>query len=241
MPDCLLTRGTLWRIVANSNDGGCLRYYPINLDIQDQPVVIVGGGAVAGRKATRLAAAGARVTVISPNLNESLAALVMQGTVLHEAREYRDGDLDGALLAFAATDDKAANQAVAAEAKRRGILVDVVDSPRSGSFTTPAVVVRGDLMLTVSTGGASPALSRSIVGKLEQLFGPEYEEAVMLLAAAREKILTEKGGNAYNARVFAELAALDLPALIKNGQRDVIDQLLLKLSIPGPQTGRDRA
>ena len=218
-----------------------MRYYPINLDIRNKAVVIVGGGAVAGRKAARLAAAGAVVTVVSPRLHESLSALVAQGRVLHEAKEYRDGDLKGALLAFAATDDHAVNRAVAAEASRRGVLVDVVDSPGSGSFTTPAVLQRGELMLTVSTGGASPALSREIVGKLEQIFGPEYEEAVMLLASAREKILTEKGGNAYNARVFAELAALDLPALIKNGQRDVIDQLLLKLSIPALQTGRERA
>lgn len=218
-----------------------MRYYPINLELHGQPVVIVGGGAVAGRKARRLASAGALITVVAPRLHESLSALVAEGALLHEARVYRNGDLRGALLAFAATDDPAVNQAVAAEARERGILIDVVDSPRSSSFTTPAVLERGDLMLTVSTGGASPALSRRIAGQLEQLFGTEYEEAVMLLAAAREKILTEKGGNAYNVRVFAELAALDLPELIKNGQRDLIDQILLKLSNPSPQPARDRA
>lgn len=218
-----------------------MRYYPINLDLHDQLVVIVGGGAVAARKAGRLVSAGARVRVVAPRLAHRLAELAAAGSVSHLARGYLPGDLDGALLAFAATDDADLNRAVAAEAKERGILIDLVDSPRQSGFTTPAVLERGDLMITVSTGGASPALSRRIIGKLEPLFGPEYAEAVALLAAAREKMLTEKGANAYNERVFAELAALDLPALIKNGQRDAIDQILLKLSCSGSQTGPDGA
>jgi len=218
-----------------------LRYYPINLDLLGQLVVIVGGGAVAARKAKRLVSAGARLRVIAPRLDPRLAELAAAGSLAHLARGYLPGDLEGALLAFAATDDAAVNLAVAAEAKRHGILIDVVDAPRQSGFTTPALLERGELLITVSTAGASPALSRRIVGELEPLFGAEYAEAVTLLAAAREKILTEKGGSAYNERVFAELAALDLPALIKNGQRDAIDQILLKLSSFGAEPGPDGA
>ena len=218
-----------------------MRYYPINLDLLGQLVVIVGGGAVAARKAKRLVSAGARLRVIAPRLDPRLAELAAAGSLAHLARGYLPGDLEGALLAFAATDDAAVNLAVAAEAKRHGILIDVVDAPRQSGFTTPALLERGELLITVSTAGASPALSRRIVGELEPLFGAEYAEAVTLLAAAREKILTEKGGSAYNERVFAELAALDLPALIKNGQRDAIDQILLKLSSFGAEPGPDGA
>jgi len=214
-----------------------LRYYPVNLDLHDQLVVIIGGGAVAARKARRLVSAGARLRVVAPRLDDRLAALAADASLTHVARGYLPGDLEGALLAFAATDDAALNLAVAAEAKERGILIDIVDAPRQSGFTTPALLERGDLLITASTAGASPALSRRIIGELEPLFGEEYAEAVTLLGAVREKILTEKGGSAYNERVFAELAALDLPALIKNGQRDAIDQILLKLSAsgsPGP-------
>lgn len=218
-----------------------LRYYPINIDLHGRSVVVVGGGKVAARKTKRLLAAGARLTVVAPVLAPALAELAEQGALRYLEREYRHGDLAGALLAFAATDNPQLNRDVAAEAKERGILSDVVDAPAQGAFTTPAVLEQGDLMITVSTGGASPALSRQIVAMIEPLFGPEYAEAVSLLGTAREKLLTEKVGNAYNDPVFAELAALNLPALIKNGQRDVIDQILLKLSATGARPGPDGA
>jgi len=218
-----------------------LRYYPINIDLRDRSVVIVGGGKVAARKAGRLLSAGARLTVVAPGLEPSLAALAAKGRLRHLDRSYRHGDLAGALLAFAATDDPQLNREVADEATERGILVDIVDAPRKSGFTTPAVLERGDLLITVSTGGASPVLSRQIIAELEPLFGAEYAEAVALLGAAREKLLTEKVGNAYNDPVFAELAALDLPALIRNGQRDAIDQILLKLSATGAAPDPDGA
>ena len=218
-----------------------MRYYPINIDLHDRRVVIVGGGAVAARKARRLISAGARLTVVAPRVNASIAALAESGSLTHLARGYRPGDLAGALLAFAATDDAELNLAVAAEAKERGVLIDIVDAPRRSDFTTPATLQRGELLITVSTAGASPALSRRIIGELEPVFGAEYAEAVTLLGGIREKILTEKGGSAYNERVFAELAALDLPALLKNGQRDAIDQILLKLSASGSEPVPDGA
>ena len=215
-----------------------MRYYPINLDLSGRCVVIVGGGAVAARKALRLIDAGARLRVVSPCLEERLAGLAAAGDLEHLERNYRHGDLEGALLAFAATDEAEVNRAVAAEARERGILVDVVAAPREGDFTTPALLCRGDLLVTASTGGASPGLARRIISELEPLFGAEYAQSVSLLAQLREKLLTEKGGSAYNERVFARLAALDLPALLKNGNKDDLDQLLLRLcaseSRPGP-------
>jgi precorrin-2 dehydrogenase/sirohydrochlorin ferrochelatase len=218
-----------------------VRYYPVNLDLRDKKVVIVGGGAVALRKARRLVSAGARLTVIAPRLDDRLTKLAAAGSLRHLQRHYLPGDLQDAVLVFAATDLPEVNQSVAAEAKERGILVDVTDSSCESSFTTPAVLERGDLLVTVSTAGASPALSRRIVEQLETVIGPEYAEAVTLLRALREKILTVKGASAYNERVFSELAALDLPALIRNGQRDAIDQILLKFSESGSQPVPDAA
>jgi precorrin-2 dehydrogenase / sirohydrochlorin ferrochelatase len=218
-----------------------LRYYPVNLDLDGRSAVIVGGGAVAARKALRLIAAGARLRVVAPHLDERLAALAAQGSLLHLERGYLPGDLAGAFIAFAATDDPEVNRAVAAEARVRGVLVDVVAAPREGDFTTPALLARGELLITASTGGASPGLARRIISELEPLFGEEFAQSVSLLAQIREKLLTEKGGSAYNGRVFAELAALDLPALIKAGGKDALDQLLLRLSASESRPGPDGA
>jgi len=209
-----------------------LRHYPINLILTGKKVVIVGGGRVAARKAARLVEAGAALTVVAPHLDPSLARLVSEGKAAHVPRGYAEGDLSGAGLAFAATDDPAVNAAVAAEAHRLGILVDRVDAPSDSDFSTPAVVNRGDLQITVSTGGVSPTLSRDLIARLEAQFGPEYAEALELLKAVREKILTAKASSEYNNPVFSELAALDLPAIIRNGSRDEAHQLLLKLLGP---------
>lgn len=220
-----------------------MRYYPVNLNLLDQKVVIVGGGGVAARKAQRLLDAGARLTVVAPALHERLTHRAAAGELVHLEREYRRGDLEGALLAFAATDDAEVNRAVAEEAKERGILVDLVAAPREGNFTTPAVLERGDLMITASTGGASPVLARRIIEELEPLFGAEYAETVAFLGRLREKLLTVKGGKAYNERVFAALTALKLPELLENGDKDALDQLLQRLcasvSRPGPD-GADK-
>lgn len=147
--------------------------------------VVVGGGAVAERKVADLLAGGARPHVISPALTEALAAWCDAGRIAHSARVYQEGDLDGAFLAVAATDDRAANAAVAAEGARRDILVNIADDPQAGNFHTMAVVRRGDLLLGVSTGGASPALTKTIRRELEARYGDEYARLLALLRRLR--------------------------------------------------------
>src|SRR6516162_2643286 len=112
-----------------------MRYFPINLDIRDKPVVIVGGGAVAAHKCRALLAAEARITVIAPTLGPLLQELAEQGRIVHVAREYSEGDLAGAFLVFAAANSRTVNRAVAGEARVRGILADIVDAPDMGNFT----------------------------------------------------------------------------------------------------------
>jgi siroheme synthase-like protein len=118
---------------------------------------------VASRKAAGLAEAGARVRVIAPRVRRGLAAQHV------ERRAYRPGDLQGAALAFAATDNRAVNHAVAAEARRRRIPVNVADSLEECSFLAPARLRRGDVQIAVSTGGRSPRLAKQLRERLEQL------------------------------------------------------------------------
>ena len=137
------------------------RYYPIFLDVKERTAVVIGGGRVATRKAAGLAEAGARVRVIAPMVSRGLRAHEV------ERRAYRPGDLKGAALAFAATDDRRVNHAVAIEARRRGIPVNVADSLEECTFIVPARIARDELQIAISTGGRSPRLAKRLRQRLE--------------------------------------------------------------------------
>jgi precorrin-2 dehydrogenase len=219
--------------IFSSRGPDVMRYFPMNLDIRGRTAVIVGGGRVAARKCTLLLDAGAVVTVIAPHLASPLADLVRDGRVTHLARAYAEGDLAGACLAFAATSDPAVNRAVADDARAAGILANIADAPDSGSFTVPSSLRRGDLLVTVSTAGRSPALARAIRRQLEPLFGTEHVLALELLGKLREKLLTATGDRTYNDEIFNDLVAHDLPLLFRQGATRDIDNLLLRLFGPG--------
>lgn len=143
--------------------------------------MVVGGGAVASRKARKLLQAQAEVVVISPEVSAELEGVATEV----RCRPYEDGDLAGAHLAFAATDARDVNAAVAKEARELGIPVNVADEPEDGDFVLPSTLRRGRLQVSVSTGGASPTLARDIRTELEGLFGPEWSGLIEELARAR--------------------------------------------------------
>lgn len=136
-----------------------LTYYPVALDIRGRRCVVVGGGVVAERKAGRLLASGAAVTVIAPEVTATLAELARDRSLTLERRPYLSGDLDGAMLAFAATNRRETNAAVAAEARERGLLVCVADRPSDGTVSIPAAGRRGGFTVAVFTDGGSPLLA----------------------------------------------------------------------------------
>lgn len=164
--------------------------YPIFMQLKGKRCVIIGGGSVAQRKLQGLLAAGAdEIWVISPSLTPQIVSLASDGEINWFQREYNDGDLAGASLVFAATNDKRLNAEIAAAADRLGILVNAVDDAEKGSFISPSIVRRGDLLLAVTASGASPALSQQIKKELAALYGPEYEEITIVLRRFREKVL----------------------------------------------------
>lgn len=149
--------------------------YPIALtNLHRHRCIVIGGGAVAERKVAALLDAGAQVVVVSPLVTAALGAWAAEGRVQHAGRVYVPGDLEGAFLVIAATDQRAVNALVAAEATERGCLCNVADAPDSGNFHTMAVVRRDEVTLAVATSGSAPALAALVRRKLEALFGPEY-------------------------------------------------------------------
>ena len=136
---------------------------------------------MATRKARKLLQAGAEVVVVSSEMRPELLGMNVEAY----KRAYEYGDLEGAELAFAATDSREVNAAVAREARVRGVRVNVADRPSEGDFAVPATLRRGGLQVAVSTGGASPTLARRIRNELEASFGPEWAGVVEELEAAR--------------------------------------------------------
>jgi siroheme synthase-like protein len=175
------------------------------LDLAGKPVVVVGGGVIALDKVELFLKFGAAVTVVSPDLHADLQACLVGGRIQHISRPYQAGDLDGAVIAVGATDDREVNRRVAADARAAGLPVNVVDTPAECTFIVPSVVVRDDMVIAVSTGGASPALAKRMRRDLEARYGPAYGEFVGLLRETRARLMRE-GASFPDRQAFFECA-----------------------------------
>ncbi len=188
--------------------------YPIVLDLAGRRAVVVGGGRVALRKARALADAGARVTAVAPRFLPEFADEAGVGCI--EAT-YTCEHLDGAVLVIAATDDEAVNRRVAQDAEGAGVLVNVVDVPEQCDFIVPAQVRRGDLLIAITTGGAAPSLSRRLRDRLEDEFGPEWEDYLAQLRAVRERVLADGHPPEVRRRIFERLTEPDIVEAARAG------------------------
>lgn len=160
--------------------------YPVNLIVGGRRCVVVGAGRIAARKIDALLAAGADVHVVAPKLGEQVRAWRDERRITVDERDFEAADLDGAWLATAATDDPAVNHEVFEAGVARHVWVNSADDPDNCSFTLMSVIRRGDLVVTIGTGGRSPALAAWLKQRLTTELGPEYETLLDLLADARE-------------------------------------------------------
>jgi precorrin-2 dehydrogenase/sirohydrochlorin ferrochelatase len=142
-----------------------LRHYPIFLDLKDRPVLVVGAGKVALRKAKGLLEAGARITVVAPEWEPEFESMPVRIV----SRRFRASDLVGCTLVFAATDDRLTNHRIGIAAKGKGMLANIADSAEECGFIVPARVQRGSVHVAISTGGESPRLSAELRRKLEDI------------------------------------------------------------------------
>ncbi|MGH7785338.1 MAG: precorrin-2 dehydrogenase/sirohydrochlorin ferrochelatase family protein [Candidatus Binatia bacterium] len=203
-----------------------MTYYPIFLRLGGRRCVVIGGGRVAARKVDSLLDAGAVVTVVAPRLTAALAARAERREVEWIERGYAAGDLAGAALAYAATDDEALHARLADDAAAAGILLNVVDRPQWCGFIVPSLLTRGALTVAVSTGGGSPALARRVRQDIERALGPEYERALDVLARLRRHLQARPLSSDDRQRILTGLVASDLLDRLRAPDTAAVDRLL---------------
>ena len=194
-------------------------HLPLNIDVRGMTVLVVGGGAVAGRKIVSLLEAGATVRIVAPELTPEITRLAAAGTVSLKTGCYEPCDLHDAFLAVAATNDPGTNRRIAADARRRGILVAVTDAPESGNCTFPALLRRGDLEVSVSTNGTCPGFAAVVRDVLATVIGEEYGTILATLAVEREKLLTEGSHSSYNRQILNSRARELINELAEHKER----------------------
>ena len=163
-------------------------YYPVYLNLRGRRCVIIGGGTVAEGKIARLLDSGAEIRVVSPDATPGIRQFVADGSVRWEERKYRDGDLEGAFIAIAATNVREVNRRIFEEANQRGVMLNAVDDPPNCSFIAPSIVQRGPVTLAISTGGVSPALARKLRESLQSSDDLAWADLSGVMAVARSHL-----------------------------------------------------
>lgn len=200
-----------------------MKPYPVMMNLVGKRVLVVGGGRVATRKVRGLLESGAAVTVVSPELDPELEELAGSGQVEWIQSRFDESAMDiypDTLLVFGTTDNREVNVRIHKAAMERKIPCNIADVPDLCTFIVPAVITQGDLMIAVSTGGASPALARRIREDLEKRFGPEYAAMTQLLGDIRRQVLKTGSTSDENKKLFMEIVDSGILSALKENDRD---------------------
>lgn len=207
--------------------------YPLFVRLDGQRVVVVGAGAVAARKVDTLLEYGAHVVVVAPWACESVREHEAAGRIEWLRREYRTGDLEGALLAIVSTDDRSVNEAAHRDACAAGALVNVVDVPELCTCIVPSIMRRGQLQVAVSTNGAAPSVARGIRRDLESRFPEWWADYIDLMADVRALVKARVEGPAgVRTPLFEALGAAGLEGRFAAGERPGPEEVYAEVVAP---------
>ncbi len=195
-----------------------MKYFPVFFDINNKRCLVVGGGDVAARKVALMFRAGAQVTVVSPELCESLQNRLGNKEIIHEARNFENSDLEACALIVAATDDQAVNKKVSELAHSKCIPVNVVDQPELCSFIVPSIIDRSPVQVAVSTGGASPVLARLLRARLETMIPSAYGRLASLMNEFRGKVKEKITTEGKRRRFWEDVAQGPIAEMIFSGR-----------------------
>jgi uroporphyrin-III C-methyltransferase / precorrin-2 dehydrogenase / sirohydrochlorin ferrochelatase len=215
-------------------------FYPVFLDLRGRRAVVIGGGTVAEQKVRGLLASGAHVTLVSPETTQGLTDLAARGEIDLRRRPYRHGDLAGAWLAIAATDNRVVNAAAWAEAERLGVPFNAVDDIEHCSFIAPAIHREGDITVTVSTAGKSPALAVRLRDRIARLIGRAEGELCEILGELRPELVERVPDARARTALWYRIVDSDVIEFVRRGDtegaRRRIDDLVDEVDL-GPRLG----
>lgn len=200
-----------------------MRPYPVMMNLEGKQVTVVGGGGVALRKIGSLLESGARVTVVSPEVESDLARVAADGLIDWIREPFHESILDRypqTLLVFGTTDRRDVNLAIHKACVERKIPCNIADVPDLCTFIVPAVITQGDLMIAISTGGSSPALARRIREDLEKRYGPEYASMTKIMGELRKQVLKTGSSADENRKLFLEIVDSGILSALRNNDRE---------------------
>ncbi|MDL2281384.1 bifunctional precorrin-2 dehydrogenase/sirohydrochlorin ferrochelatase [Selenomonadales bacterium OttesenSCG-928-I06] len=214
-----------------------MKYYPIHLNIAGKNCAVIGGGQVATRKIKLLLECDAKIFLFSPTVTEYISELAKENLIIWQKHTYMPGDLlkQPFYLVICATDDSKVNEKAALEAKSTGALVDVVDKPNLSDFIVPANFSRGDLQITVSTSGKSPALAKSLKNDLKEQYGEEYGIYLELISQIRTELKDTLSTSNDREDFWRRAFDLDILNLLKEGKvEQAKERIINAVSSTGP-------
>ena len=215
-------------------------YFPAFLNLDGKTCLLVGGGSVAARKARLLRNAGARVTIVSPEITSDLVSLVADGGAEHIRRRFRDSDVDGHWLVVSATGDAAVERHVAKAAENRGVFCNAVDDKDSCSFITPAIVDRSPIVVAVSSGGSAPVLARRIRSQIETLLPARLGDLAWLAGRWRRRVAHALQDFKLRLRFWEQVFDGQVEQLVVDGRIDAAEQAIEELlALAGSTTNSD--
>jgi precorrin-2 dehydrogenase / sirohydrochlorin ferrochelatase len=205
-------------------------YYPVYIQLREQPCVVIGGGTIAEGKVKGLLDAQANVTVIAPTLTAHLHDLARQKQITYFARAYQPGDLTGAFMVICATDQAEINHQVWEEASTNRQLVNVVDDTPRCNFIAPSILRKGDLTIAISTSGKAPALAVRLKERFQRQIGPEYERFLEIAGELREPLARHIPDFETRKALWYELVDSDILNSLARGDevsaRETISQIV---------------
>ena len=189
-------------------------FYPLFLDISNKLCIVLGGGKIAERKVTMLLKFNATVRLISPKITANLSKLSKSGRISVLERDYRNGDLNGATLIFAATNRKMINNKIKKEAEARGIPVNVVDDPGLCDFIVPSIVQKAPITIAISTSGSLPSLSKKLRKEISKCMTKEYIKYGRIMAEFREHLIKTVEDKKLRKKIMSRIDKTELKELI---------------------------
>jgi len=209
-----------------------MNFYPISLNLKNKKVLVVGGGHVALRKIDTLLESGAMVTVVAPNIEKGIKR---KKRIKRICRNFKSSDVDGFYMVIGATSDKSLNKKVSQAGREKNKLVNIVDNQALCDFIAPAVIRRGDFVISVSTSGDAPFFTKHLAARLRKIYGKEYTLYIKLLSQARKKVISRIKEHKKRQKLFNKMLAPSIVNMIKSGKPALAKKKLNEIINKGVQ------